>query len=700
MARLDLGPLFKPRSVALVGASDRNPWCGLVLRGLEETGFAGPVYLVNKSGNSALGRDTVTSCAAIGEPVDAAFIAVPAGALDEALDDLVAGGIRHGVVVTSGFAELGEAGAAEQDRIFSRAHALGLTLLGPNSLGVINCVDHVALSPIPVPQPLLPGGRIGLISQSGATTSALLDYAARQGIGFSYSVAVGNEASVDTAQIIDFLIADDATRAIAIYAEAVRDGPSFIAACDRALVAAKPIVMLKVGAGELAAKVAQAHTGALVGDDKVFNAICRGHGVVRVHSLEQLILTSDLLAYTGVMDPRPIAALSMSGGACGMVADLAEKADVPFAQLAPITLEKLDTILPAYGTANNPLDITGAGMADATIFSRSIDALAADDAVGMIIAIQEAPYHERNLSKVSSRSTEEIAAGLGRADKATILLGQMSRESTEYSREYASKLGIPFISSSMAEIIPSIGAGRVWSDRVRQRRAEGAALPSVAQVADRPIGERQTLDYLESRGVPVIPARIATSADEAGKAAEAIGGPVALKILSPDIAHKTEIGGVILDVNGADGATAAYQRIMTAVTTAKPEAHIDGVLVSPMRRRDAELFVGIARDPMWGLALALGLGGVWVELLADVSLRVLPVSAADVLEMLSELKGAKLLEGYRGAPPVNRAALAEIVATIGDAALALGPDLVSLEINPLSSGPAGIEALDALTVWA
>ena len=692
-----LKPLFAPKSVALIGASDRNPWCGLVLLSLDTMGFAGKVHLINKSGKPALGRETVASCSALGAPVDAAFIAVPSAALEEALQDMAAAGIRHGVVVTSGFSEVGAEGAAEQIRVFAMARELGLELLGPNSLGVMNCVDGVALTAIPVPSPLISGGRIGLISQSGATSSNLQEYAARQGIGFSHSVSLGNEAMIDLSRIIDFMLDDEATRAIAVYAEAIRDGAAFVRACDRALLAGKPIVMLKVGVGELAAQVAQAHTGALVGDDRIFDAVCRRDGVIRVRSLEQLILTADLLAHTGVLDPRPIAAMSISGGACGMVADMGEAAAVPFARLGPATVERLQAILPDYGVANNPLDITGGAMADVTMFGRAIDALDADPEVGLILCIHEVPQTERQASPLSTKMTAEIGAALSRAATPGLVIQQSSKPSGEFGRKLATDSGVPYVTSSLAEIVKAIGCGRTWSDSVRRRRTGDRVARSAAPASARPVGERQTLEYLATRGVPVIPAKIARSAAEASSAAT--GGPVALKILSPDIAHKTEIGGVLLGCSG-DGVATGYERIMANVAAARSDARIEGVLVSPMRERQAEMFVGVARDPTWGLALALGLGGIWVELLGDVSLRLLPLVPDDVLQMLGELKGARLLDGYRGSPAVDRHELARIVAAIGDAAFALGPELVSLEINPLNIGPAGIEALDALTVWA
>lgn len=697
MTTSPLHRLFKPRSIAILGASEKNPWGAMALKLLEKFNFTGPVHLVNRRGGMVLGRPSVTTATAIGEQVDAAFIAVPAAGLGEAVEEMAAAGIRHGVVVTSGFAEIGPDGAAEQARIFDRARDLGLTLLGPNSLGFNNFVDQVGLGTLPLVTPVLPAPRVGLVSQSGATAGILCRTAARTNVSLTYAVALGNEAQVGLAAVLDFLVADPATRAIAVFAETIRDADAFISVAKRALAAGKPIIMLKVGVGELAAAVAQAHTGALVGDDRIFDAVCAELGIIRVNTLEELLTTADFLAFTGILPDRKFAVASISGGACEMMADLGEAHGVPFSRFDTETVARVAAELPGYGAAHNPLDITGAAMADPDLFRRSIAAIAPDPEVGLVAACFELPTDAADISGVTRPVIRAIAQGISETGVKGFLLQQTYQPITDFGRAIAGEAGLGQVVSGLDQAMRAVAAAFAWS--AKARRGLPPPLPLPAPIAARPATERETLDMLGAAGVPVVPARIVRSREEAVAAAAAMGEAVALKILSPDIQHKTEVGGVRLNLSGQAAVARAYDAIMASVTAARPQARIDGVIVSPMRTGGVELFVGVARDPSWGLAIAVGFGGVLVELLQDSSLRRLPVSPVQVREMLGGLRGAKLLAGYRGGPAVDLDAVADAISRIGNAALALGPDLASLEINPLWVKGDKVECLDALAVW-
>lgn len=690
--------LFNPRSIAILGASEKNPWGAMALKLLDNFNFTGPIHLVNRRGGTVLGRPTVTAATGIGEPVDAAFIAVPAAGLAEAVEEMAAAGIRQGVVVTSGFAEIGPEGVAEQARVFSRAGDLGLTLLGPNSLGFNNFVNKVGLGTLPLVTPTLAAPRVGLVSQSGATAGILCRTAARTNVSLTYAVALGNEAQVGLAEVLDFLVDDAGTRAIAVFAETIRDPAGFIPVAKRALAAAKPIIMLKVGVGELAAAVAQAHTGALVGDDRIFDAVCAELGIIRVQTLEELLTTADFLAFTGVLPDRKFAVASISGGACEMMADLGEAHGVPFARFTAETVARVAAELPGYGAAHNPLDITGAAMADPDLFRRSIAAIAPDPEVGLVAACFELPTDAAELSGFNRPAIRAIAQGIAEAGVKGFLLQQTYQPISEFGRSIAQEAGLGQVVSGLDHAMRAVGAAFAWSAKVRAGLPPPLALP--APIAARPVTERETLEMLGAVGVPVVPARIVRSRDAAMAAAAAIAEPVALKILSPDIPHKTEVGGVRLHLSGDAVVGEAYDAIMASVTAARPQARIDGVIVSPMRTGGLELLVGVARDSGWGLALAVGFGGVLVELLQDSSLCRLPVSPAQVREMLVGLRGARLLAGYRGAPATDLDVVAETISRIGNAALALGPDLASLEINPLWVRGDKVECLDALAVWS
>lgn len=696
----DLSALFNPRSIAIVGASDKNPWSAIVLKTIQAVHFSGPVHLVNKRGAQVMGRSTHTSCAAIGQKVDAAFVAVPAAALEEALDDMIEAGVRYGVVVSSGFAETGAAGAAEQKRIFDRAAERGLRLLGPNSLGAVNLVNKSALAAMPVPQPVLPGGRTALVSQSGATAGLLCMHAQRQNIPLSHVVALGNEASIDLAEVIEYLLEQEEVRSVAVFAETIRQPARFLAAAERALELKKAIVILKVGASELTAEVAQAHTGALVGDNRVFNAMCRQYGLVRVDSLEQLIVTASTIAHLGPLSDKGFAGISISGGACEMMADLGSAAGIRFTRFAPRTLERLNGVVADFGAAHNPLDVTGAALAKPEILENVLKILAEDPDVGLLAATFDMPTTPELTRAFSLAMLDSTLAGFANAKCPTLMLEQTMKDTTDHARELLKKHGATTLAPGIDATMKAVGGAYEWSARLRKAQGVSASASAIEPSSVHPRSERETLDYLQAQGVPVIPARVVQSRDEAGRAAAELDSAVVLKILSPDIAHKTEVGGVVLNVRGDAAAAEAYESIMKRVTAAIPSARIEGVLVSPMRTQGVELFVGIARDPSFGLAMAVGLGGVWVEALADTALRLLPVSPDDVLEMFGELKAQRLLTGYRGAPPVDLPAVSQVIAAIGNAALALGPELASLEINPLYVRPGSIEALDALAVWS
>ncbi|MCB4825396.1 acetate--CoA ligase family protein [Roseicella aerolata] len=693
-----LGSLFRARSVALVGATDRSIWSQAAFANFERIGFTGRIHPVSRKGGLVHGLPAATSCAAIGEPVDAALLMVPEGAIAQAFADMNAAGVRNAVVLTSGFAEIGAEGAAKQEALLAAARAEGVTLLGPNCLGFINYADQVPIWTTQPPMPVIRGGAIGIVSQSGATAGFIAAFAHRQGIGLSYQVSTGNEADVNVARVVDFLVDDPATKVIGLFLETVHDAPLLAEAARRALAAGKPIVAIKIGASETAARAAEAHTGSLVGDDRVFDAVCRQVGIIRVSSIEDLVFTAALLAQLGHVRDRRLGLVSISGGVCEMAADHAEAAGVMVPRLAEPTKEALREVLPAFGTPNNPLDVTGGAMLDASLFARSLPAFGADPAIGLIACFMDLPDTPEDIAGYRGEIVRQIGAGFRASGKPCVMLSVMTRPVMEPGRALLAETGITYLGSGVQHGLAAIGRAFAWAER--QERGLPAMPAAPAPARERPGSEHATLDYLGRRGVPVVPLTLARSAAEAVAAAGALGGPAVLKIASPDIAHKSDIGGVLLNLAGPAAVGEGFQHIMARVRAARPEAAIEGVLVAPMRAGGGvELFVGVLRDPLWGPAIAVGLGGIWVELLRDTAIRLLPVTPAEVLEMFSELRGAKLLDGYRGTPGIDRQATADAIARIGDAALALGPGLASLEVNPLRATAEGAEALDALAIW-
>jgi acetate---CoA ligase (ADP-forming) len=687
--------LFYPQSIALVGASERSPWSQLLHANIQRVGYAGRIYAVNKTGAGAHGYPGYRACREIPEAVDAAYLFVPLEAVLDAFDDVVDSGIKSAVILTSGFAEAGSDGAALQEELTRRARAAGVTFLGPNCLGYANLAIHAAMTPIPIHPPFLPG-KVALVGQSGATSIEIVDMAHDSNIGLSMCIATGNEAMLDVAACVEFLVDDDNSEVIMVFAETLRDTATFAAAARRAAVKKKAIVMLKAGATELTAKVAAAHTGALVGNDAVFDAACRQLGVLRVHTLEDLVITAGLLAHTGPLRAPGVGIVSISGGACTLIADRAEAHGVSLPALSPATRACLREAVPGPGEPLNPFDITGLAVRDPALFKRVLTALGDDPAIGFVGCVYSMPWNEK-WQQVPA--IEVIGRALAQLGKPSAMLNQTLRPVSQKSRDIMAACGVPAAFGGLEAVVGALGHISRWSAWLGAQATAERPLPLVPATA-RPDSERATLDYLASRGVPVIAARLATTRGEAVDFAASLGASVAMKIASPDIAHKTEVGGVRLDLQGDTAVGAAFDDMLAGVRRARPAARLDGVLISPMRSGGLEILVGTVRDPQWGLTLAVGLGGVWVEALADTQLHVLPVSPQEAKAMLGRLRAAKLLQGFRGSPPVDLDRLAQVIAAIGDAALALGDSLAALEVNPLWVRGDDVEALDALAVWA
>ena len=367
----DLTAMLRPRSIALVGATDRSRWSQNTFDNLVNRKYAGEVYLVSRRGGSVHGRNAATSCVNVGAPIDLALLMVPMAAIEDALADLAGASVHNAVILTSGFAETGHDGAEHQARLASLARKHNVSLLGPNCLGFVNFVDNVPLWTGGFRAPTKPGS-IAVVTQSGANGSFISSLAAQHEIGLSHMVSTGNEADLDCAAFIDHLVDQPEVRAIALFAETIRHAPSFAASARKAVAAAKPIVVLKIGLSEITARSAAAHTGALVGDDRVFDGVCRQLGIVRVNSIEDLLFTADVISRAGVLKPNGLAAVSISGGACEIVADRAQMLNVPLPELSTAAVEELRAALPSFGTPNNPLDITGGAVLQPDLFEQGL----------------------------------------------------------------------------------------------------------------------------------------------------------------------------------------------------------------------------------------------------------------------------------------------------------------------------------------
>ena len=690
-----LAAFFRPRNVALVGASDKSAWSQMVFARFAEYGHGGQLFAVNRGGTGAHGLPGYQRVADIPVPVDTAFIFVPAAGVTGALREAAAAGVRNAVVLSSGFTEAGAEGTALQDELAAAAAEAGVLLLGPNSLGFANfaagCFCTSIRSRLPVR-----AGHLGIVSQSGAIGNELMKWAHAQGIGLSFLCATGNEAQLGITDVVEYLVDDEATRAIALYVEGIGDPERFMAALARARAVRKPVVVLKIGRSAVSGAVVQAHTGSLVGDDRVFDAMCRRFGVSRTSSIEELITTAEFLGKVGPIDPPRVAMASISGGACGMYADLAQIHGLATPAFANETQAALREVLPSFAATLNPLDVTGVAIQDPAIWAEAIAILICDPGIGLIVASTSLPNTPEELANQRA-IYQGIAQGYRKGGKPSVLLSFSLQDSSPLQLEAREELGLQITLPNIDLGVRALANLQRWSECLLAGDLQPA---TVAATVQRPATEREVLDYLASFGAPAIPAVLSQDVEAAILAARRFAGPVVLKIASPDIAHKTEVGGVRLNLQGDAQVRVAFEEITASASSHAPTARIDGVIVSPMRSAGTELIVGFARDPQWGPVIVVGLGGVFTEALDDSQVRLLPVSPGDVHGMLQELRGARLLEGFRGAPPADMRRLVSAIAAIGGAALALGPDLAALEVNPLRVHGGEIECLDALVVYS
>ncbi len=640
-----LRTLFEPRSIALVGASDKSAWSLMIHVGLTQGGFDGRVYYINPRNPMVHGHPTVATLAEIKEPVDLCYIMVGTDGVLPVIREMIAAGIHNAVVLSGGFAEQDEHGRELQEELTRLAAEHDLAIIGPNCMGYINVVRSTeAMATLPE-RPILPG-TVALISQSGALGAMMLNYAHTQNIGLSILVSTGNEAAISVTDALQYAVEDAGTKVIALFMETVREPERFIQIARRAFERGKPIVVLKAGRSEVTARVALTHTGALTGDDRVIDALFHQLGIVRVNSMEELVHTANVFATIGPLPGRRLGVVGISGGACDLTADLAEEVGVALPVLSEPTKQNLRTLLPVIGPANNPLDTTGAAVNNVALMGNMLDAVSHDPQLDILLCMMDPPGEDTPAARSNMERLAIIGQALKRAPLPAFMLQMAGNDVTATGRAFLQREGVPFLSGGISIVIPALGKLMDWSERYRgaQAQAQKTASEPVSAIAMKTAtrgnwSEHQARAFLQQQGIPVIPATLATSIDEAVEAAQVMGFPIALKIASPDIVHKSDIGGVKLGLQSEEEVRAAYTQVMRSVQGAAPEARLEGVLVSPMRSGGLELLVGVTRDDTWGHVLAVGMGGIWVEVLKDTSLYVLPISHEDVRTMLSELQG-------------------------------------------------------------
>lgn len=689
--------LFAPRSIALIGATDKSWWSRAIFDNLHNHGFTGDIHLVNPKGIEVHGQPSVAAISDLPDDVDLAFVMTPTPVTLEVMQKVADHGIRSAVVLTSGFAEVGEEGAQLERALVELARERDLTILGPNGNGFINAAQGITPYGLTIPPPLI-SGPVGVVLQSGALASAVLGFAQARNVGISLLVSMGNESMLTMTDVMRHLVHDDNTKVIALFIESVRDPEQFLAVAREALAVGKPIVAMKVGRSETGARVAKAHTGSLVGNDRVVDAVFRQHGIVRVDSLEDLVTTAAVLAHCPLPGPR-FGFVTASGGACEIIADRGEDEGIVIPPFAPETEERLREIVPPFASPHNPIDVTGYILVKREMMAQSLQAVVDDPNIDVAVIMADLP-REPPADPAPSRDAAIALSALARAARKPVFVMQNTlTDVTPYGRSIAEEAGYPTVLGGIEHGLTALGRATQWSTAYRDQHHATTTQSEPLAVDVPPDGiwaEHVAAGFLQAHGVPVVPYRLVTDADAAVAAAEEFGYPVVVK-LAADVEHKSDIGGVRLGLASPQAVRSAYDAVTAAGRAAG--AQVAGAVVQPRRSGGVELLVGIVTDPVWGHVLALGMGGIWVEVLSDTTLRVLPVTREEIRTALGELRGAALLSGARGTTAADMDALVDAVMATADLAGRLGDRLESLEINPLVVDGTRIEALDALITW-
>lgn len=689
-----LDALLRPRSVAVIGAStDPDRIGGRPIQFLRRAGFAGAIFPVNPRAAEVQGVPAFASVDALPAVPDVAIVALPSGVVGETVDACLAHGMRAFIVFSAGFGEAGEAGRHAQADIAARVRTAGGRMIGPNSLGLLATGSGffgtfaTALDGA-WPRP----GRVAIATQSGACGSYLLAMGTTRGLGVSRFVATGNEADVDVADVVAWLAADPDSDVIVCAVEGARDGMRLRRALDAAQAAGKPVIAMKVGATEAGRAAAASHTGALAGAAEVWDGVFRQHGALPVHSLEEAVD----VAIAASQPARPASArvglITTSGGVGVLLADAVVAAGLDPAPMPEAARTRIEALLP-LASGRNPVDTTAQILADMSLFGRILAIMTGEGGYHSIVAFLA--HIGRNPAHFAAIEPALMEARREHPDVPFALCMLCDEE----LRDRLVRDGF-LVFEDPTRAVRAIAALHGMAHAVARPASIAPETTEATMVADEVLDEAEAATLLAAAGVPMAPARVATTARAAAAAADALGYPVALKVLSPDIAHKTEVGGVRLGLGDAAAVRRAFAEVMAGARAMAPAARLRGVLVVPMVTGGIEAIVGVERDPAFGPVVMVGLGGTMVEVFRDVAFRAAPFDTATARDMIGELRGAALLGNFRGRGPSDTEALAQALAALSRFAWVNRDRLASVDINPLLVRPAGagVIGLDALIV--
>ncbi|HXL50782.1 MAG TPA: acetate--CoA ligase family protein [Candidatus Limnocylindrales bacterium] len=695
----NLDMLFAPKSVAVIGASNRQGSVGrAVFTNILLNEYRGTVYPVNPKDRSISGVRSYPSVQDLPESVDVAVIVVPAAVVPDVTEDCGKRGVKGLIVISAGFKEIGQDGAALERQVASLAQKYSMRMVGPNCLGAINTDPEVRLNASFASQMPLEGS-IAFASQSGALGEAVIDYAAGEGIGFSKFISVGNKADVNENDVLEYLRADPKTKVILLYIEDIVDGRKFVDTVSK-VTEEKPIIAVKAGVSPEGAKAASSHTGALAGSDEAYNAILKQSGVLRVESI------IDLFDYARAFAKQPpprgnrVAIITNGGGPGIMATDASVRYGLQISQFSETTKSKLRAGLPKEASVNNPIDLIGDAQSDRyelalqALYDESVDC-------GLVLLTPQAMV---DLKKVA-----ETIASVGPRSGKTILASILGLTDITPAIDVLESNNIPHYTfpESAVRALAAMYEYQCWVERprteIRHFDVDVGKAREIISNAKRAgltnIPQDDALRILSTYGLPVIKTETASSKAEALEAAKRIGYPVAMKIVSPDVVHKIDVGGVKLDLSSDQDVSEAFDEILKNVNARVPDARIEGVILQEYVTGGTETIIGIHRDPKFGPLLMFGLGGIYVEAYRDVSFRLAPIRELSADNMINQIRGSKILQGFRGQPPADTKSIAECIERLSQLSIEL-PDIAELDVNPLVAFANGCRALDARIIVA
>jgi acetyltransferase len=702
----DLAHFFSPRSVALIGASDDvTRYGGRSLKILRDFGYQGTIFPVNPRGGSIQGLQGYAAVEDLPSAPDHAVVIVAADRVVATLERCAAVGIPFATVLASGFAETGtDAGHAMQRAITDVARRTGIRVMGPNCNGFINFRTRFTNAvTATISGPRYPVGNVGVVAQSGGLGMVNAMWRAQDaGLGVNYTVTCGNDADLDLLDFAHFMVEDPATEVILAIAERISRGGKFFELARRAAAKGKPIILVKLGRTEAGSRAAASHTGAVTGSDAVHDAAFRQAGVIRVDDCNELYETGMLLAGGKRARGRRASGLAVSGGSVVMLTDIGAAHGIEWPAYTERTQAELATLMPSYGRVSNPADLTTAGIGENDMWRRVLAAITADPNIDILMPI---------VTFGPRRDIDCVIDEARRSDKPFALLWTGGcTDQPDFAPRDVVRAGVP-VYRDIAPCIRAVDRAAGYAAflrrfdaapraRIRPEAFDPEQIRRLAAVRRGALTEQASKALLAAAGIAVTRESIAIDPEQAVEIAETLGGPVAIKVVSPDIPHKTEAKAVRLDVRGPHAVRQAFSAVMTAARKFRPDARIEGVLVAEMAPTGLEMILGVTRDPVFGPVVMAGLGGIHVEVLRDVAYRIAPLDAGVAREMLGELRAFALLTGVRGAAARDIDAVCDALVRLSWLAVELGNSLQELDVNPVMVGAAGsgAVAVDGLVV--